>query len=207
MPGVFTFATFKAVSRPTKCAMSLPSYPQRYPHVARIYPRFRANARGREYASNAKNMAIFPGVERRPRTKANIGVAEREGFEPPIGLHLCRISSAVHSTTLPPLQSAKSRPKPTRSGRVLGEDGEPDKAPAARFSQDAAANTDRPPDQCPISVLGECRRGQKSGGTAIRDKHWRSRAASLKCRPEKLGLRLSAGGSERKVASASTRAT
>ena len=33
-------------------------------------------------------------------------VAEREGFEPPIGLHLCRISSAVHSTTLPPLQGA-----------------------------------------------------------------------------------------------------
>jgi hypothetical protein len=32
-------------------------------------------------------------------------VAEREGFEPPIGLHLCRISSAVHSTTLPPLQA------------------------------------------------------------------------------------------------------
>ena len=32
------------------------------------------------------------------------GVAEREGFEPPIGLHLCRISSAVHSTTLPPLR-------------------------------------------------------------------------------------------------------
>src|SRR5882672_6227516 len=35
-------------------------------------------------------------------------LAEREGFEPPIGLHLCRISSAVHSTTLPPLQGAKS---------------------------------------------------------------------------------------------------
>src|SRR6202048_2274749 len=33
---------------------------------------------------------------------------EREGFEPPIGLHLCRISSAVHSTTLPPLQEAKT---------------------------------------------------------------------------------------------------
>ena len=30
-------------------------------------------------------------------------VAEREGFEPPMGLHPCRISSAVHSTTLPPL--------------------------------------------------------------------------------------------------------
>lgn len=32
-------------------------------------------------------------------------VAEREGFEPPIGLHLCRISSAVLSTTQPPLQT------------------------------------------------------------------------------------------------------
>ena len=33
-------------------------------------------------------------------------LAEREGFEPPIGLHLCRISSAVHSTTLPPLRDS-----------------------------------------------------------------------------------------------------
>jgi hypothetical protein len=55
-------------------------------------------------------------------------VAEREGFEPPIGLHLCRISSAVHSTTLPPLLGAKSGAIPSRSGRVLGEDGRPDKA-------------------------------------------------------------------------------
>jgi hypothetical protein len=31
-------------------------------------------------------------------------LAEREGFEPPIRLPVCRISSAVHSTTLPPLQ-------------------------------------------------------------------------------------------------------
>ena len=30
--------------------------------------------------------------------------AEREGFEPPIRLPVCRISSAVHSTTLPPLR-------------------------------------------------------------------------------------------------------
>src|SRR5882757_10175594 len=42
-----------------------------------------------------------------PATRSPSGrrVAEREGFEPPIGLHLCRISSAVHSTTLPPLQA------------------------------------------------------------------------------------------------------
>ena len=37
-----------------------------------------------------------------------ISLAEREGFEPPIGLHLCRISSAVHSTTLPPLQAIEN---------------------------------------------------------------------------------------------------
>ena|SRR6516165_497251 len=33
-------------------------------------------------------------------------LAEREGFEPPIRLPVCRISSAVHSTTLPPLQTS-----------------------------------------------------------------------------------------------------
>ena len=40
-----------------------------------------------------------------------VRMAERGGFEPPIRLHVCRISSAVHSTTLPPL-----RPLPRRSG-------------------------------------------------------------------------------------------
>src|SRR5258707_6076291 len=60
-------------------------------------------------------------------------MAEREGFEPPIGLHLCRISSAVHSTTLPPLQTPwRLIPQP-RSGRVLGEDGWPDKARNQHF--------------------------------------------------------------------------
>src|SRR5579872_6161906 len=39
-----------------------------------------------------------------PERYAFLWLAEREGFEPPIGLHLCRISSAVHSTTLPPLR-------------------------------------------------------------------------------------------------------
>lgn len=31
-------------------------------------------------------------------------MAERVGFEPTIPLQVCRISSAVHSTTLPPLR-------------------------------------------------------------------------------------------------------
>src|SRR5262245_14257315 len=34
----------------------------------------------------------------------NLCVAEREGFEPPIRLPVCRISSAVLSTTQPPLR-------------------------------------------------------------------------------------------------------
>ena len=33
-----------------------------------------------------------------------IFMAERVGFEPTIPLQVCRISSAVHSTTLPPLR-------------------------------------------------------------------------------------------------------
>ena len=45
-------------------------------------------------------------------------MAEREGFEPPIGLHLCRISSAVHSTTLPPLHIAGNEPVALRGPLV-----------------------------------------------------------------------------------------
>src|ERR1700689_66555 len=33
-------------------------------------------------------------------------MAEREGFEPPVRLHVLRISSAARSTTLPPLRRA-----------------------------------------------------------------------------------------------------
>src|ERR1700721_2199895 len=46
-----------------------------------------------------------PTLEGWPATRSPLGrrVAEREGFEPPIGLHLSRISSGGHSTTLPPL--------------------------------------------------------------------------------------------------------
>lgn len=56
-------------------------------------------------------------------------MAEREGFEPPIGLHLCRISSAVHSTTLPPLLKAPSKEqRPLWLGALIGEDSGPDKA-------------------------------------------------------------------------------
>lgn len=36
-------------------------------------------------------------------------MAEREGFEPPVGLPPRRISSAVHSSTLPPLREMRGR--------------------------------------------------------------------------------------------------
>ena len=35
-------------------------------------------------------------------------LAEREGFEPSVRLHVRLISSQVHSTTLPPLRSAEA---------------------------------------------------------------------------------------------------
>ena len=38
---------------------------------------------------------------------AHTHLAEREGFEPSVGLPLRLISSQVHSTTLPPLRSAE----------------------------------------------------------------------------------------------------
>ena len=41
-------------------------------------------------------------------------LAEREGFEPPIELPLCRISSAVHSTALPSLREIERARKATR---------------------------------------------------------------------------------------------
>jgi hypothetical protein len=44
---------------------------------------------------------------RRKMQLLQTSLAEREGFEPPIRLPVCRISSAVHSTTLPPLRSQR----------------------------------------------------------------------------------------------------
>jgi hypothetical protein len=38
-----------------------------------------------------------------------LSVAEREGFEPPVHLRVLRISSAVRSTTLPPLRGRDRR--------------------------------------------------------------------------------------------------
>ena len=49
-----------------------------------------------------------PNYRQAEKTSLSFGLvltlAEREGFEPPIPLRVCRISSAVLSTTQPPLQ-------------------------------------------------------------------------------------------------------
>src|SRR6185369_9480712 len=45
-------------------------------------------------------------------------LAERGGFEPPIRLPVCRISSAVHSTALPPLRRGRAQgPRSPRNAR------------------------------------------------------------------------------------------
>ena len=49
-------------------------------------------------------------------------MAEREGFEPPIQLPVCRISSAVLSTTQPPLRNEP------RGLRALAQGSDPDQA-------------------------------------------------------------------------------
>ena len=46
-------------------------------------------------------------------------MAEGRGFEPPIPVKVCRISSAVHSTTLPPLRKGRVD-RPVDGGGING---------------------------------------------------------------------------------------
>jgi hypothetical protein len=54
-------------------------------------------------------------------------LAEREGFEPPIRLPVCRISSAVLSTAQPPLRSPNGLEKAPMDGRYLTKRADTDK--------------------------------------------------------------------------------
>jgi hypothetical protein len=51
---------------------------------------------------------------------AHRNLAEREGFEPSIPLRVCRISSAVRSTTPPPLQGAPVMDRGARGAEIAG---------------------------------------------------------------------------------------
>ena len=46
-------------------------------------------------------------------------MAEREGFEPPVELPPRRISSAVHSTTLPPLREMRAARRLVDTGGLM----------------------------------------------------------------------------------------
>jgi hypothetical protein len=80
-------------------------------------------------------------------------LAEREGFEPPIRLPVCRISSAVHSTALPPLRSRK-QPEKAAFGRPLSnqarqERQETDKGRATYIERLGKGAGRRPAKRCP----------------------------------------------------------
>ena len=139
-------------------------------------------------------------------------LAEREGFEPPIGLHLCRISSAVHSTTLPPLQG-------TPVGRTLR--AVPNLVPCSiAFSsvvysgsreENASKYQARTTDQTrrgPREMRAPTDRGfwieAKVGPPDA--KHWRSQP-SLEMLAGKRGLGRSTETAARRVATASGAAT
>src|ERR1041385_3595236 len=63
-------------------------------------------------------------------------LAEREGFEPPIRLPVCRISSAVLSTTQPPLRNTRLGRKFTThlQGRYVAKRAKTDKGARAYSS-------------------------------------------------------------------------
>ena len=60
---------------------------------------------------------VFKGIYRRSRRGMEERLAERVGFEPTVSLHPRRISSAVHSTTLPPLRPGEPKRAFRRSNR------------------------------------------------------------------------------------------
>src|SRR4051812_36172949 len=101
-------------------------------------------------------------------------MAEREGFEPPIRLPVCRISSAVHSTTLPPLHqgrkagsgaprrgaSHKRKPEPKQALRRAGlERGIPARPSAATLprKRDSAPRSRPPYSILAARPVGEAR--------------------------------------------------
>jgi hypothetical protein len=78
-----------------------------------------------------KLCCYLKGLDYERYRRCRKGVAEREGFEPPVHLRVLRISSAVRSTTLPPLRgrqrgasSAHSRSRaPLSMGAHRRQDG------------------------------------------------------------------------------------
>src|SRR6516165_11772316 len=66
------------------------------------------------------------------RTVRNKVLAKREGFEPPIRLPVCRISSAVLSTTQPPLRGRRRRKHPVGRGLCIQRETVKQERPVVR---------------------------------------------------------------------------
>jgi hypothetical protein len=79
-------------------------------------------------------------------------LAEREGFEPPIRLPVCRISSAVRSTTLPPLRGSKGRKHAFDSGLSI-ERHQAKQGKFGRQGQNGALKTERHAPRCSADEL------------------------------------------------------
>ena len=83
-------------------------YPNAFQSVPRYIPPDRPddNGPGRTTSDAClSQMLVYVDISGRSWTSLVFDVAERGGFEPPIRLPVCRISSAVLSTTQPPLQA------------------------------------------------------------------------------------------------------
>ena len=65
----------------------------------------------RRFSREARGYRRFQRAKTQRRMLVAEELAEREGFEPPIRLPVCRISSAVHSTALPPLREIEGPAK------------------------------------------------------------------------------------------------
>src|SRR5882724_4845211 len=70
------------------------------------------------------------GSSKRSKLNTSEVLAEREGFEPPIRLPVRRISSAVLSTTQPPLRGRRGREPPRRSAAMYPTESRETRAPS-----------------------------------------------------------------------------
>ena len=94
-----------------------PSSPNIDPNIRHGLGRIATNGRGRGITKYFDNPVCYG----RMRIRANKALAERVGFEPTVRLPVHCISSAAHSTSLPPLR--RSNRCPAKGARPVEEPG------------------------------------------------------------------------------------
>src|SRR6516164_5748010 len=106
MPGCFARSTFRAVSFSIARAICKSTFLST--KIGRTMAKGCELVQRQKYHSYRLATGIFRFVAKDGEGSRIRLLAEREGFEPPIRLPVCRISSAVLSTTQPPLQAIAS---------------------------------------------------------------------------------------------------